>query len=258
MKIKLIIFFLAQTVVSGNTFGQNAHFTTSGIIEFEKTVNMYAIFQKGINKDNESILTPAFEAFKKNQPQFKKLKSTLTFADNKTLFTPVDDDSPISGFFGNTAMITQNNTIFTDAIAGTFIARKKVFDEAFLVKDSTRKIKWKITDETREIAGYTCRRANALILDSVYVVAFYAEKIPVSSGPESFTGLPGMILQLALPHENVSWYATKVTETTLEPKALEPPKKGKSLNNKGLHDTLLNAMKDWGDYAQRYLKAFSL
>ena len=219
---------------------------------------MYAIFQKGITKDNESFLTPAYEAFKKNQPQFKKLKSTLTFSDNKTLFTPADDENSIPGFFGNTAMITQNNIIFTDAGAGTFIATKKVFDEAFLVKDSTRKLKWKITDETREIAGYTCRRANALVLDTVYVVAFYAEKIPVSGGPESFTGLPGMILGLALPHENVSWFATKVTETTIEPKALTPPKKGKALNNKGLHETLLRAMTDWGEYAQRYLKAFSL
>ncbi len=255
---KLTIITIVLLIVSQFIFGQTAHFTTSGVIEFEKTANMYAIFQKSINKDNESYLVPAFENFKKTQPQFKKLKSTLTFADNKTLFTPAEDDGEITGFWGNTVMITQNNNIFTDVVASTFIAQKKVFEASFLVKDTTRKIKWKITDETREIAGYTCRRANALVLDSVYVVAFYTDKIPVSGGPESFTGLPGMILGLALPHENISWFATKITEMTIEPKALIPPKKGKPLDDKGFHETLVKTMKDWGEYAQKYLKAFSL
>ncbi len=258
MKFKVIILAISLLAFINASFGQTAHFTTSGVIEFEKTANMYAIFQKSITKDNESFLAPAFEAFKKNQPQLKKLKSSLTFANNKTLFTPTDDDISIPGFFGNSAMITQNNTIYTDVLAGTFIAQKRVFEENFLVRDSTRKIKWKITDETREIAGFTCRRANALVLDSIYVVAFYTDKITVSGGPESFTGLPGMILGLAIPHENVSWFATKVTEKIVETKDLTPPKKGKQVNNKGLKDTMLNALKDWGEYAKGYLKAFSL
>ncbi len=57
------------------------------------------------------------------------------------------------------------------------------------MQDSTRKITWKITDEMREIAGFSCRRANAIMLDSIYVVAFYTDQIPVSGGPESFSGL---------------------------------------------------------------------
>jgi GLPGLI family protein len=155
-------------------------------------------------------------------------------------------------------MVTQNNTIYTDLQTETSIEQKKVFEETFLVKDSTRKIRWKITDETREIAGFTCRRANAIIMDSIYVVAFYTDKIPVSGGPESFTGLPGMILGVALPHENITWFATSVTDMTLEQKALLPPKKGKPVNNQGLKQTLQAATKDWGTWKDGYLKAFSL
>ena len=258
--MKSIIFFLTAILLStvNLSFGQNAHFVTSGVIEFEKTINMFAVFQKGINKDNESFLQPAFESYKKNQPQFKKLKSTLSFRDNKSLFTPIEDENSNGGFWGNDAMVKQNNITFTDLQSQSLISQKKVFEETFLLKDSTRNIHWKITDETREIAGYTCRRANALILDSVYVVAFYTEQIPVPGGPESFTGLPGMILGLALPHENITWFATKVTEMTVEPKALTPPKKGKPVNNKELRKTLDAAMNDWGNYAQASLKAFSL
>lgn len=127
-----------------------------------------------------------------------------------------------------------------------------------MVKDSVRKITWKITDETREIAGYTCRRANALVMDSIYVVAFYAIQIPVSGGPESFTGLPGMILGLAIPHENITWFATKVTDMTVDPKAMVMPKKGKPVTGKQLRETLAELMKNWGPWAQLQKKALLL
>jgi GLPGLI family protein len=67
-----------------------------------------------------------------------------------------------------------------------------------------------------------------------------------------------MILGVALPHENVTWFATKITEMTVEGKALSPPKKGKPANNKEFRKTLESAMKDWGTYGQAYLKGFSL
>ena len=126
------------------------------------------------------------------------------------------------------------------------------------MKDSVRKINWKITTETREIAGYQCRRANALIMDSIYVVAFYTDQIPVSGGPESFGGLPGMILGLALPHENMTWFATKVTDRAVTPKELYIPVKGKPVDNKGLMNVLGKAFKNWGSEAQSNLKAFTL
>lgn len=255
----ITLFFTAILLLSVNLlFGQNAHFTTSGVIEYEKTINMYAVFKKSITKDNEAFYQPIYDQYVKNHPQFKKLTSTLNFADNKTLFTPLADEGNNGGFFGNDAMVNQNNTTYTNLQTGMYISQKKVFDETFLVTDSTRNTRWKITDETREIAGYTCRRANALILDSVYVVAFYTDQIPVSGGPESFTGLPGMILGIALPHENITWFATKVTDITVDSKALTPPKKGKPVNNKQLKQTLDGALKSWGTYKFAYLKAFSL
>jgi len=256
MKIIVITIIGALLLNTGLVFAQNAHFTNSGVIEFEKTVNMFALIKKEINTDNESFLEPALEAYKKNQPQFKKLKSTLSFGNNKTQFVPAEEEN--NGMFGNNAMVTQNNQIFTDFETGTFVDQKSVFEETFLVKDSTRKIKWKITDETRDIAGFTCRRANAVILDSIYVVAFYTEKIPVTGGPESFTGLPGMILGVALPHENISWFATKVTEKVVDEKTLTPPKKGKVTDARGLRQTLDKVMKDWGTWGQSYLKAFNI
>jgi GLPGLI family protein len=36
-----------------------------------------------------------------------------------------------------------------------------------------RNYQWRITDETRTIAGFECKKAVTKICDSVYVVAFY-------------------------------------------------------------------------------------
>ncbi len=257
MKRTLIIIFVLL-IIGKAGHSQNAHFSTNGFIEYEKTVNMFALLKKEMNKDNEDWLRPFYDAYVKNNPQFRKLKSSLTFSSDKTLFTPIEDENaPPNNFWGN-IMADQYNTIYTDVAQSNVVCQKKVYEETFLVKDSTRKINWKITSETREIAGYKCRRANALVLDSIYVVAFYTDEIPVSGGPESFNGLPGMILGVALPHENITWFATKVTDILATPKPIAPPTKGKPTDNKGLSKTLHAALKDWGKYAQTDLKAFSL
>lgn len=237
---------------------QQPHFTTSGTIEFERRTNVFAMIEKLINKDNEAYLAPALEAYKKNNPQFRTLKSTLSFSDNKTLFTPIDADPPANALMAFAPLMSQNNTIYTDLDEHMSIGEKKVFDGLFLVKDSTRKIKWKITDETRDIAGYICRRANGIMLDSIYVVAFFTGKIPVPGGPESFNGLPGMILGVALPHENVTWFATMVTDITFPPNTIKAPKKGKPLDDKGYRETVINALKDKGDIANDFIKGFLL
>ncbi|WP_129716901.1 GLPGLI family protein [Pedobacter sp. SYP-B3415] len=257
------IAILAITVLSVmRVHAQNARFVSEGSIEFEKKVNMYAKIKARISKDNESFMQQAFDQYKRTQPQFKTFKSKLNFSKTQSLFTPIaeDDDAKGSMFFGEDPSVNMKNTISTDFNSGMSSALKKIFEEQYLVKDSLRRINWKITDETREIAGYECRRANALVMDSIYVVAFYCDQIPVSGGPESFTGLPGMILGLALPHENTTWFATKVNDAAVTEKdlALTLPKKVKTVDNKGLKAALDMGMKDWGEYGKPIVKAAML
>lgn len=253
--ILILLIFSSQALMA-----QNAHFTTAGTVEFERRINMYAMIKKEINKDNESYMQGAYDSYVKNNPQFKSLKSVLTFNKDKALFTPIVEEAPANnGFFWSAApTIQQNNTTYTDLTTGLSVTQKKAFEEVFLVKDSTRKITWKLTDEKREIAGYNCRRANAVIMDSIYVVAFYCDDIPVSAGPESFSGLPGMILGVALPHDNITWFATKVTDVTVPENKVAPPAKGKVVNNKELIKQLKEAMDQWGSEGASYVKILML
>lgn len=254
---KYILLF-AVLFISTDLFAQNIHFVQNGVIEFEKRSNMYALIKKKINKDNESWIQPAFDQYKKNNPQFKVSKSTLTFTKDKSLYKWAPSDEPLNNSWATNDLFADlKNTVATNFDTQSSITQKAVYEETYLVKDSVRKINWKITDETREIAGYECRRANAIIMDSVYVVAYYSNQIAVSGGPESFTGLPGMILGMALPHENISWFATKVTEISVSEKDLVAPTKGKPTTNSGLTAIVTKAFKNYGNETLSELKIFS-
>jgi GLPGLI family protein len=257
MKFNQFITGCLLLIITQSAFAQNKRFTTSGTIEFERKVNMYALIKNMVKANpNNTFYVKMSEEYQKTQPQFKTMKSTLTFAKDQTLFKPIEENLPPNSFFGDDPNSSQLNTILTNTTLGTSITQKKVFEEVYLVKDSTRKINWKITNEIRNIAGYDCRRANALIMDSVYVVAFYTEEISVSGGPETFSGLPGMILGVALPYEHITWFATAVTDQPITDDKIKAPVKGKPTDNKQLKETLKNALKEWGSYALGMMKAF--
>lgn len=257
MNRKLLSCLLLAVAVSYSARAQYARFVENGVVEYEKRVNMYAKIKNRIG--NNSFMEQAFEQYQRTNPQFKAFKYNLAFDQTKTRFWPQADQATSSaGFFGNDPSVDLGNTIATDLIAGQQISQKGIYEETYLITDSIRHIQWRITNETREIAGYECRRANALVLDSIYVVAFYTDQIPVSGGPESFTGLPGMILGVAFPYENTTYFATKVEDRPVSAKELETPKKGKGVTYLQLRTELERSLKNWGEYAQSIVKAMLL
>jgi len=252
------IFTLISCIVLASkiAMGQGAVMVTSGVIEFEKKVNMHAITKGQLGDPPEQYRLEEIAEFKKTTPQFKSFTSTLVFGDNKSLYTPTP-----AGNYPNlyrNPMGMQLNTVYADLNTNSLTQQKEIYGDLFMVKDSTRKITWRLTGETQEIAGYTCRRANGIMLDSVYLVAFYTDKIWFSGGPEAFTGLPGMILKLAIPHENIIWTATKVTAQTVPAATIVPPKKGTAITPKQLKEKLKDHMQNWGPVGDYELKAFML
>lgn len=239
---------------------QNARFLFSGNITYEKRVNMFAKLKKAVDEDDSNWMREIYDQYRKSQLQFATINNTLSFNRNVLLYQPVAGQPEVRNSFFSDPSVTLKNTIYTNLEEKMSVSQKAVFEETYLLKDSLRKIVWKITDETREIAGYDCRRANALVMDSIYVVAFYTDQIPVSGGPESFTGLPGMILGLALPHENTTWFATKVEDVVVPASNIvaPSPKKAKTVNREELSTTLQPVLNNWGNYGKNMLKLFLL
>ena len=216
-----------------------ASFVSSGKIEFERKTNTHRLY---LSDENDSWI----EEFKKIIPQFKTSYFDLLFSGNKSIYKPgkETDDKP-NGFFESPA---GENVVYKDLQQQTMLSQKRVFESQFLVSDSIRKLNWKIEDETRTIAGFECRKAVTRICDSVVVVAFYTDEILASTGPESFGGLPGTILGLAIPRLYTTWFATKV-ELLQESEAQKilPPAKGKKATSKEMTDKVNTGIKDWGE-----------
>lgn len=231
----------------------NPIFISHGHVEFQRSVNVYAQMQQVTEDGDEQWM----DLMKKMASHFRTSYFDLYFNGNKSLYKPgrESDDKQTAFFWQPPA---QDNIVYSDLETKKGVSRKNVFEQGFLVEDSLRPIKWKITDETRNILGFTCRRANAIIMDSIYVVAFYTDEILAESGPESFTGLPGMILGVSLPHNHVSWFATKVEAANVPDAQVAPPLKGKKVNNAGLLQSVQPSLKDWRKSGRQYIEGIML
>ncbi|TDQ06960.1 GLPGLI family protein [Pedobacter metabolipauper] len=243
-----IILFLSHS-----SFAQEDSLITSGTIEFEKKIDSYAQMRKRLKGNPSPATLRAYNEYRDNQPQFLKVQSKLDFKDHVSLFTPLNAQGTLIIDPGQSQSI-----VFNDCFRKTSIVQKQFLETTFLISDSTRQIRWKMTNETRHIAGFLCRRANAVIMDSIYVVAFFTVKIQLSSGPESFAGLPGMILGLALPHENITWFATRVTARPASQISITAPSKGKPITNAGFKIVIIETLKGWGAFKPEMLLQFLL
>lgn len=217
-------------------------FLAKGRIEFERKINVHRQFDVD---ENDSW----YKEYVSKLPKFYSSYFDLYFSDDKTMYKHNRDGDGPKNMWGLGP--AKENTIVTDLSKQSIVSLKRVFEDSYLVTDSTRKLEWKMSDETRTIAGFECRKAVAKICDSVYVVAFYTDEITVSGGPESFNGLPGMILGLAIPRLYTTWFATKVTLAEPRESDLAAPTRGKKVNSKALEATLQKSLKDWGKEGQR-------
>lgn len=62
-------------------------------------------------------------------------------------------------------------------------------------KDTLINWNWEITQETKIIKGYKCKKAISKKFNSL-VTAWFTEEISINAGPEKYDGLPGLILSL--------------------------------------------------------------
>jgi GLPGLI family protein len=214
-------------------------FIKEGKIEYERKTNTHRLYFTG---EESSWL----EQFKKQVPVFKISYFNLMFNESKSLYKPGKEvDDVKNGFFENPA---SENVVYKDLKQQTTVSQKQVFESQFLIIDSIRSLQWKILPETRNIAGYDCHKAVSKICDSVVAVAFYTDEIIPSTGPESFSGLPGMILELAIPRLYTTWTATKIENlAAADERVMNAPTKGKKANEKELAQQIKDGIKDWGD-----------
>lgn len=240
--MKQIILFAALFVVALVSKAQPV-FIGNGFIEYERRMNQFSFYEK---EEEESVW---IQEMKKTFPKMVNDVFHLYFNNQKTTYKLGVENNSNKYVWGRKP--SETDVVVRDINNGTVSIQRDVFEQTYLIKDSSRHLQWRITNETRTIAGFECRKAVTIICDSVYVVAFYTDEIAVSSGPESFGGLPGMILGLAVPRLQMTWFATKVVVQQPAEAVLNPKQKGKTVTWTTFQKDMGKAMSDWGKYGAK-------
>ena len=230
------IIFIAALMISAKSYAQV--FISKGMVEYEVKINNHKSFGEGIWAD----------MMRDKLPKFSTTYYQLTFNNEKSVYQFNRKDEAAKLPWGSD---NEEDVWYNDYNKANFVQQKNVFGEKYLLTDSLLNIKWKITNESREIAGFNCRKAVGIIFDSVYVFAFYTDEITVSGGPMSLHGLPGLILGLTIPRMFSSYVATRVEVAGVDDKKIAPPLKGKQKKANELKETVVKATKDWGTYGQQ-------
>ena len=245
--IKKLLFIACLLQTAGHLFAQ-ARFFSAIKVEFEKTTSVRAQM-KELDDDGSW-----FEQSKEHFPVTTLDYYDFTGDSSKSLYKPGKEVPPDPKMWWRP--VADKNVVYTDFQKGITIAQKPVFEETFLMEDSLLKIKWKITNDIRTIAGFECRKAVGLVNDSITVFAFYADVLMVNGGPEGIHGLPGMILGMGIPRLHATWFATKVEVFDINMSKVVPATKGKKVTRTTISSSLEKVMKEWGNYGSKLIVNF--
>ena len=164
-------------------------------ITYERKTNLYKQF-----KENDDVKEWLKEEDKNKFDIFE-----LYFNDSLSVFKPQESD-----LVERMSWSTNKNTVYQNKIKNHRLTIKEIWGEKFLIDDSIRICKWKITENKRTICGYQCRKAITNINDSTRLYAWFCSELNATIGPESLGGLPGTILGLATEDGGVIYFAKKI------------------------------------------------
>lgn len=91
----------------------------------------------------------------------------------------------------------------------TFVGRLAAED--YMVKTAIPTIEWRMTGETKQIAGYSASFVEGEIEGEIWDV-WYTEDVPVSAGPWKIGGLPGLVLSASNKSGTHSFEITSIKD----------------------------------------------
>ena len=235
-----------------------------GKISYERKMNMH-----------RNISDPQL---KSRIPEFRTDKFELIFNENVSLYrSVVEDEAPdpfanaggVGGGMRMNIRMPSTNT-YTDMAKQTQYQERAFFEKEFLIIDSLKQYKWKLSEETKTIAKQLCKKATTMIRSTsqmrmgiirngeskpdtttniskvpkeTELVVWYAEHIPVSFGPENYSGLPGVIMEVDL--DNGATITTAVEVSAKYPKKeLVAPSKGEKMNSAQFQENMQKLLQD--------------
>ena len=155
----------------------------------------------------------------KEEWKFRKSKAELKFTASETLYEPIVEET-----MDRWGGATEEHTIYSNKEKNKVCYVIRQMGKLSIVDDSIPKMKWKVTNAMKEVAGHICMSAtyNDTIMGQE-ITAWFALDMPIPYGPDVYHGLPGMILQIDL-YGGGQIYAAKTITMSDTPVKIDKPK----------------------------------
>jgi GLPGLI family protein len=221
-----------------------------GKIVFERRENMHKLIDAEMAAEKEP--NTWWIEMRKVAPKYRVDLFELYFNTSQTLYKiRQEDEAP---FNQRWFRVAHKNSVATNLKTNTYLTEKNVYERDYLLSDTLPRHQWKLTNEFREIAGKTCRKATTILFDSIYIIAFYTDEIPISGGPELFQGLPGMALGIVVPRIHMTYFATSIESQVINDEQLRftpSIKKQRYISKADFEAEIKKAFKKWDDNLQK-------
>ena len=86
--------------------------------------------------------------------------------------------------------------IYKNHLDGMMLSQLTLEGKEYLIEEPLSETSWKVGKKKRNISDYECIEATAKTSNGMSITAWYTPDIPISDGPSSYRGLPGLILFL--------------------------------------------------------------
>ena len=208
-------------------------------------------------------------------------KSTSIYKEEEKLDAPGQGQQG-GGFKMMSSMMGGGGTYYKNVKEKNYTVDKEFMGKEFLVKDSLPKLNWKMESETKMIGGYNCFKATAVrpvsqsdfrnfrpkkqeeakegeakkddkekktnfmddfdLPKEIIITAWYTPEIPVNQGPESYWGLPGLILEVNDGKTVI--LCSKIVLNSKDKVEIKAPTNGKAISQKDYDETVVKKMEE--------------
>ena len=190
----------------------------------------------------------------------------LNFSPEESLFTEEEKVDAISGATDSWGSNFARGKQYKNIAKNNLVQAQEFYGKRFLVKDKLQEFDWKLGSDTKEIGGYTCFKATAIVpaeelrwynfewsdlsnnstdtidkeIQLTQVEAWYTLQIPLQTGPAEFWGLPGLILEVSAG--NTTMLCSEIVINPKEKEKITAPDKGTEINKVDYRSTIVNKM----------------
>lgn len=142
-------------------------------------------------------------------------------------------------------MAAPDNRTYCDLKNNQRIDQRDFMQRKFLITSDLKRDDWKITGNQKMILNYPCQ--EAMRQDSNQkIIVWFTTAIPVSSGPSSFCGLPGLVLEVNINDGDQTHTATSVSIDKVDEPKIVKPKEGKKVTEEEFNKIRDEKLKEMG------------